>query len=253
LQARKELVKKYQSKAERLQPSTRPEFVPEHDHKTHQVQNHPTYAAMVESLDASVGRVMSELERLGLQQNTVIVFTSDNGGLSTAEGSPTSNYPLRAGKGWPYEGGVREPYIIFWPGVTRAGAQYATPIISLDLYPTFLEMAGAKVPAEQQIHGQSIVSMLKGGSLPERDLFWHYPHYSNQGTRPNAVIRSGDFKLIEWFEDRTVELYNLRNDESESRDLSKTMPELAPKLRNRLHAWQKEMDAQVPSPNPEYK
>ena len=143
---------------------------------------------MIESVDQSVGRVMQKLAELGLEDNTIVIFNSDNGGLSTAEGSPTSNVPLRAGKGWNYEGGLREPLIVAWPGVIKPGSECRSPVISTDYYPTLLEAVGLPPRLQQTLDGVSVVALLKGKSMPERPLFWHYPHYSNQGGRP---VRSG--------------------------------------------------------------
>ena len=207
---------------------------------------------MLQSLDESVGRVVQRLAELGLEENTIVVFTSDNGGLATSEGSPTSNLPLRAGKGWHYEGGVREPLIIRWLGVTKPGSVCKAPMISTDYYPTFLEIAGLALRPGQHMDGVSLVPLLKGGTRPERPLFWHYPHYSNQGGGPGGAVRSGDFKLIEWFEDMRVELFNLKDDIGERHDLAATMPEKAAALRQQLHDWQQSVKAAMPTPNPDY-
>jgi arylsulfatase A-like enzyme len=207
---------------------------------------------MVQSLDESVGRVIQKLAELGLEENTVVVFTSDNGGLSTFEGSPTSNVPLRTGKGWHYEGGVREPLLILWPGVTRPGSVCRAPMISTDYYPTLLEIAGLPLRPEQHVDGVSLVPLLKGGTRPERPLFWHYPHYSNQGGGPGGVVRLGNYKLIEWFEDMRVELFDLRDDLSERRNLAAQMPEKTAALRQLLHEWRQNVHADMPTPNPDY-
>ena len=194
-----------------------------------QVQDHPVYAAMVESLDQSVGRIMATLERLELaDERTIVIFTSDNGGLSTSEGSPTSNVPLREGKGWPYEGGVRVPLIVRWPGVTKPGAVCREPVISTDFFPTLLEMAGRPPLPERHLDGVSLVPAAEGGRRArERPLFWHYPHYGNQGGAPVGASRLGDLKLIEWFEDDRVELFDLRDDPGETRNLADDRPEAA--------------------------
>jgi len=252
-QAKAELVAKYRAKAARLAPPAGPEFLPEGKQRTRQIQNQPIYAAMVQSVDESVGRVMQKLAELGIDGNTVVVFTSDNGGLSTSEGAPTSNLPLRGGKGWHYEGGVREPLIVRWPGVTQPGSICRAPMISTDYYPTFLQMAGLPLRPRQHIDGVSLVPLLRGGTLAERRLFWHYPHYSNQGGGPGGAVRVGDFKLIEWFEDMRVELFNLREDVSEKHDLAAAMPEKAAALRRQLHDWRKDIMAVMPTPNPDYK
>lgn len=252
-QAKPELVEKYRTKAAQLPPPRGPEFRAEGKTKARQVQNQPVYAAMIQSLDESVGRIMDTLGRLGLAQNTVVVFTSDNGGLSTAEGSPTSNSPLRAGKGWPYEGGVCEPLIIRGPGVSTPGTVCDVPMISTDYYPTFLDLAGLPLRPAQHADGVSLAPLLKGGTLPERPLFWHYPHYSNQGGAPDGAVRLGDYKLIEWYEDMRAELFNLKNDQGEARDLATEQPQTVTALRERLHDWRRSVNADMPTPNPDYR
>lgn len=250
-QAKPAWIAKFKTKAQALPVRTGAEFLPEGKSQTRQIQDRPVYAAMLASLDESVGRIMAQLADLGLEKNTVIVFTSDNGGLSTSEGSPTSNVPLRAGKGWNYEGGIREPLLVKWPGVTHAGAICQTPMISTDFYPTFLEVAGVRPVAGQQGDGVSLVPLLKGGAIPERSLYWHYPHYGNQGGSPSGAIRLSGFKLVEWFEGMRVELFNLQEDIAEQHDLSTALPEKAAALRQELHAWRNRTKASMPEPNPD--
>lgn len=220
------------------------------------LQNNPIYAAMVASVDESVERIMKALDDLNLAGHTAVIFTSDNGGLASAEykgQTPTSNKPLRAGKGFLYEGGIREPLIVKWPGVTRPGSQCDVPVIGTDFYPTILEMAGVTKDPGNPADGVSIVPLLKQTGIPKRDaLFWHYPHYSNQGGRPGAAMRQGDFKLIEWYEDGSVELYNLRDDLGETHNLAVQMPEKARAMKTRLDAWLKELNPEMPKPNPDY-
>ncbi len=251
LQAKPDLIAKYEAKAARNVPPG-PEFALDLGRRVLQVQNHPVYASMVEGLDVSVGRIFDRLTALGLDQNTVIVFTSDNGGLSTAEGTPTSNVPLRMGKGWNYEGGIREPLLVRWPGVTRPGSVCDAPVISMDYYPTLLEMAGLPPRPEQHADGASLGPLLRGGTRPDRPLFWHYPHYSNQGGSPSGAVRVGDYKLIEWFEDNRVQVFNLKEDPEERHDLSPHMPEKAAALRQQLGDWRSAVDAQMPTQNPDY-
>ncbi len=253
LQARPEVIAKYQAKAARL-ASAGPEFSSDLGRQVRQVQRHAIYAAMVESLDDSVGRIMKKLAELGLDQNTVIIFTSDNGGLSTAEGSPTSNLPLRMGKGWNFEGGVREPLLVNWPGVALPSSVCDVPMISTDYYPTLLEMALLPPRPQQHLDGVSLVPLLQGRTAPnERALFWHYPHYSNQGGGPGGAVQMGDFKLIEDFEDMRVQLFNLKTDVGEEHDLAARMPEKAAALREQLHAWREAVQAQMMTPNPDYR
>ena len=251
MQAKAEVIAKYKVKAA-SRPAIGPEFITDNGRQVRQVQNHPIYAAMVESLDESVGRVLSKLTELGLDKNTVVIFTSDNGGLSTSEGTPTSNLPLRGGKGWPYEGGVREPLLVKWPGVIPSDSVSREPMISTDYFPTLLEIAGLPAQPERHLDGQSFVSALKGDSLSERPLFWHYPHYSNQGGAPNGAVRVGNFKLIEWYEDMRVELYNLNDDLGEHHDLAVSMPEKTAALRSLLHNWRTQVKAQMPTLNLSY-
>lgn len=211
-------------------------------------QKNATYAAMVRSVDQSMASLRAELKSAGVDQNTLILFTSDNGGLTT--GKQTSNAPLRDGKCYPYEGGLRIPLIAVWPGHVRAGSTCDTPVISNDYMSTFAQLTGATAPAND---GLSIVPLLVGNGLfPDwRTLFWHYPHYWNgEGVRPYGVVRSGDFKLIEFYEKMNVELYNLKEDPSETKDLATALPEKANELREKLHHWRTDVGALMPTPNP---
>ena len=247
LMAPKDRVAKYRAKAGKIAGA---EFGDEEQvfgnraRKVRILQKHAVYAAMIESMDRAVGKVLGKLEELGLDKKTVVMFMSDNGGLSTSEGSPTSNLPLRGGKGWLYEGGIREPYLIKWPGVTRPGSTSDTPVISTDFYPTILEIAGLPLNPGHHKDGVSLVPLLKGsGGLKREALYWHYPHYSNQGGIPGGAIRMGDFKLIERFEDGRTHLYDLGNDIGERHDLAEKMPAKVAAMRKRLHAWYREVDA----------
>jgi arylsulfatase A-like enzyme len=212
-----------------------------------------TYAAMIASVDEAVGRVLGKIADLGLAERTLIVFTSDNGGLLRS----TSNVPLRAGKGSSYEGGVRVPAVVKWPGVTRPGSVCDEPIITPDFYPTLLEIAGARGDAGHNAHvdGRSIVPLLKDPSARlERDvLYWHYPHYHPGGATPYGAIRARDWRLVEFYEDMHVELYNLKQDVGEQHDRAKELPDRAKELRERLHAWRQAVGAQMPKANPDYK
>ena len=250
LMAREDLQKKYEAKRAKL--GLKEKWGSEGPREVRQVQEHAVYAAMVEAMDLAVGKVLAKLDELGLRENTIVIFTSDNGGLSTSEGSPTSNLPLRGGKGWAYEGGIREPLVVRWPAVIKPGGVVNTPVSSPDFFPTLLEVAGAKPQPGQTLDGASLIPVLKGGSLPERGLFWHYPHYGNQGGAPNAAVRRGDYKLIEWFEDGRVELFDVKQDIGERNDLAAKQPERVVALREELHAWQKSVGAKFPTPNPRY-
>ena len=252
LEARPDLLAKYKAKKAGMQAGSGPEFLPEGDYKVRQVQDVAVYGAMVESLDESVGRVMAKLKELGLDQKTVVIFFSDNGGLSTAQGWPTSNLPLRGGKGWNYEGGIREPLSVKWPGVTKAGSVCGEPVISTDFYPTLMEMAGLRSARQGPMDGVSLAPVLKGEKMADRPLFWHYPHYSDQGGRPSGVVRDGEYKLIERYEDMGTELYDLKDDPGEKTDLASQMPGKVAELRGMLHGWRKEVDAAMPVANPIY-
>jgi arylsulfatase A-like enzyme len=207
---------------------------------------------MIETLDRNVGRLMEKLTELGLEDQTIVFFMSDNGGLATAEGSPTSNLPLRAGKGWLYEGGIREPMFIRWPGSGTAGQVCSVPVTSTDFYPTMLEMAGLEARPKQHVDGISLVPLFRGDSLAPRALFWHYPHYSNQGGKPGAAIRFGDLKLIEFFEDQHVELYDLAADPGEKNNLADQLNGRRDELLRMLHRWQISTGAKGMDPNPGY-
>jgi len=208
---------------------------------------------MIESLDENIGRLLEELEKQNLKEETLIVFTSDNGGLSTAEGSPTCNLPLAEGKGWMYEGGVREPLLISWPGTVRFGSFCSEPVISPDFYPTLLEAAGLPLRPDQHRDGISLMPLLKGaGSLKREALFWHYPHYGNQGGTPGSSVLRYPWKLIEFFEDGRLELYNLKDDPGENANKADDEKALTIEMRDRLHEWQKKAGALIPDKNTEF-
>ncbi len=214
-------------------------------------QTNATYAAMMESLDESVGRILAKLDELKLAENTLVIFTSDNGGLVSPP--VTSNQPLRTGKGNVYEGGIRVPLIVRWPGKIKSSITDA-PVSTADFFPTFLEFAGMKLPTTEPIDGVSLVPLLTGaGSLQPRELFWHYPHYSPQGGEPGGAIREGDFKLVQMFEEGRIELYNLSEDIGETKNLAETNPEKALELVNKLDLWRRTVGAQMMLPNPGYK
>jgi len=226
-------------------------------------QTNAVYAAMIDSLDQSVGRVLDRLEEYGLSENTVVFFFSDNGGLATLEGPntpATSNHPLRNGKGYLQEGGIREPLLVRWPGRLAAGRVVNTPVSSIDFFPTILQLAGVSETAP--VDGVSLVPVLEGaGGLPREALFWHYPHYANQvrspgapaGGGPGAAVRQGNWKLIQHFETGFHELYNLEEDLSEERNLAEAMPDKVQELAHRLFDWQNKVKAQWPSQNPNFR
>lgn len=250
-QAKPEIIQKFSDKLAKMNASAEPEYIKDGRTRTRHLQTDAIYAAMVASLDESVGRVLKEIHDAGLESNTIVIFTSDNGGLATSEGWPTSNYPLRAGKGWLYEGGIREPLLVSYPGHI-APAVSAVPVIGTDFFPTLLALAGLPAQPQQALDGKDFSSALNGGTLPARKFFWHYPHYSNQLGSPASAVRDGDFKLIEWFEDNHVELYNLKGDVGELHDLAAQFPEKAAALREELRAWRESVNAKMPVPNPRY-
>ena len=253
LMTREDLKVKYEEKAKSFPAKAWGEEPPR---KVRLVQNHPVYAGMVEAMDQAVGKVLDHLKETGLDKTTVVFTMSDNGGLSTSEGHPTSNLPLRAGKGWLYEGGIREPMLIKWPGNTSSGSISDVPVISTNFYPTILEMAGLELRPEQHIDGMSMVNLLTDSHtnihIDTQSLFFHYPHYGNQGGTPGAAIRKGNYKLIEFFEDGRLELYDLSEDIGEKNNLSDLMPKLRDELLEELHQWQKDVDARMPARNPYY-
>ena len=249
LQAPADLVKKYEAKLA-AHPSAEPAIVDNSPDGRQRVrQTHPTYAAMVESLDRSVGGILETLTALGLRENTIVVFTSDNGGLSTAEGMPTSNLPWRAGKGWAYEGGVREPLLVAWPGHIPAGTVSDEVITTTDFFPTLLELAGLPLQPAAHVDGRSFATVLRttGVHLTERPIFWHYPHYSNQRGLPHGAMRAGRWKLIEWFETGRTELFDLDTDPGETTDQSARQPARAAELLRQLQEWRKQVGAQMPT------
>ena len=249
LGAPQDLVDKYTEKRKKL--GLDDEWGKEGDSKVRLNQSLPVYAALVENMDKAVGKVLDALKTNGLDKNTIVVFMSDNGGLATAEGQPTTNLPLRTGKGWLYEGGIREPMVIHWPGVTKAGSVSNQVTISTDFYPTLLDMAGLPALPEQHVDGVSLVPVLKGKKLNRGPVFWHYPHYGNQGGSPGSAVRDGDWKLIEWFEEgRGLELYNLKSDIGEQNNLAAKNPEKRKEMYALLQKWQKEVGANMPSKNP---
>ncbi|HUV65016.1 MAG TPA: sulfatase, partial [Sedimentisphaerales bacterium] len=242
LQAKAELIEKYKNK-----PGSNG-------------QSNPTYAAMIESSDQGVGRIMARLDELNLAENTIVFFFSDNGGVKGI----TSNEPLRGGKGMLYEGGIREPMAVRWPSVVKPGSTCDTPIIGVDFYPTILEMTGAPKPAGKLLDGESIVPLLKGAkALKRKALFWHFPAYLEgkaEGardphfrTRPGGAVRAGDWKLIEYFEDGALELYNLKDDIGEQKNLAEALPDKTAELHKLMLTWRKALNAPVPTElNPEY-
>jgi uncharacterized sulfatase len=220
--------------------------------------NNPVYAAMVEHLDTHTGRILKKLDDLDLAERTIVIFFSDNGGLREAYGGyrgkrqiVSTNAPLRDEKGTVYEGGVREPLIVRWPGVVKPGTTCSVPVTSVDFYPTFLQIVGAKRDPKHALDGETILPLLRQTGTLERDaIYWHYPHYHH--SRPAGAIREGDWKLIEFFEDGQLELYNLKRDIGEKNNLAPKMPEKAAELQQKLAKWRKSVGAKMPTANPNY-
>lgn len=252
LQAPDSLVQKYEAKRAEMRRPERPVKAEEHGHEWLLQQQNPVFAAMVETMDQTVGRVRKALREAGVADNTVVIFTSDNGGLATDHPS-TSNYPLRGGKGWLYEGGIRVPLIIRWPGETGPGRVSRIPVFGTDLYRTILGTTGTSVPEGQGLDGRTLVPLLRQtGQLELKRRHWHYPHYHGAGNVPSGAMRSGSFKLVQYFGTDEVELYNLSDDMREEQDLSARRPALTDSLLGRLRRWRSRVDAQMPTPNPDY-
>ncbi len=238
LEARQTLIEKYEKKPK---PETG--------------VNNPIYAAMIEHVDNSVGRIMKKLDGLGLSENTVLIFFSDNGGLRQRfdKTGPivSTNAPLRDEKGSLYEGGVREPLIVRWPGVIEAGSVCGVPVTSVDFYPTFLELSGAQGDSKHALDGESLAPLLKQSGGPKRDaIYWHYPHYHH--STPAGAIRQGDWKLIEFFDDGRLELYNLREDIGEKNNLAGKESARAMAMQRKLAVWRESVRAEMPVKNPDY-
>ena len=219
-------------------------------------QNNPIYAAMLESLDESVGRIVAKLDELKLSDRTIVLFTSDNGGLATTEGDntpATSNAPLREGKGWLYEGGIRVPLLVKWPGNVKGNSTSDVPVCGIDLFPTLRDACVLESDKSISTDGVSLLPLLKqSGTIAREALFWHYPHYANQGGKPGAVIRSGEWKLLEFYEEGRRELFHVAKDVSESNNLAEQQPDRVRDLSDKLAAWRKSVGALMPEPNPNY-
>jgi arylsulfatase A-like enzyme len=261
LQAPAALVKKYQEKRKGILQPGQSAFVKDEPWMQYEkgwqrrvVQDNPVYAAMIENIDSNIGRILAKLEALKIADNTIILFTSDNGGLSTAEGSPTANGPLRAGKGWLYEGGLRVPFIMYGPGVMQEQHTTAIPVTTADIFPTLAAMENKNHRPDPLMDGADILQLLKDtASAINRTLYWHYPHYSNQGGRPGAAIREGAWKLIYNYENDSIQLYNLSNDMSERNNLASMQPEKAAVMKQKLMQWLQVNKASAPIPNKDYK
>ena len=244
-------VDSFYQKREEMFGDTKAEPVRERDGSSRSRQDNAQYASMIAAVDDSVGAILAKLEALELDDSTAVFFFSDNGGLCTLGGQrtgPTSNLPLRSGKGWLYEGGVREPMLVRVPRVTEPGSTCDTPVVSMDFYPTMLQLAGLPLQPEHHADGQSLLPLLRGESVQSRTFYWHYPHYHGSSWKPGASIRDGEWKLIEFYHWDDVELYNLAEDPGEQHDLSQARPEVVKRLREKLRNWQTDMHARMPVP-----
>lgn len=260
LQAPTALVNKYEEKKNRLDFQNKDRFAKdeawmqfENGWKRRLVQDNPVYAAMIENMDWNIGRIISKVKESGIENNTLIIFTSDNGGLSTSEGSPTVNGPLRAGKGWLYEGGIRVPLILYWKGKVIPGSVSDLPVSTADIYPTIAKAMDEKYEPDQSIDGTDVFRLLDTpDKYRQRNLFWHYPHYSNQGGRPGSVIREGNYKLIYHYEDKSLELYDIIHDVGEKNEIATSNKVMVRKLKKKLVKWLKQTHALFPGPNPDF-
>jgi len=260
MQAKEEHIRKFKEKAASMDIADKDPFTRDREwirpsmsdnYKERIIQTNPVYAAMIFSVDENIGRFLGKLRELGLERNTIVFFTSDNGGLSTSEGSPTCNSPLRAGKGWLYEGGIRVPLIIKYPGKCKPATLIKTPVSSVDFFPSIVEMTGS-LYENVKTDGISILRLFKKDKFPERPLYWHYPHYSNQGVEPGSAVRKGKYKLIDNFESGRQELYDLEKDLSETDDISQTNPEKTRELIKLLNDWREKNNAKMMEPNPDW-
>ncbi len=259
MQAPTALVNKYKQKQKDLRINQDSIFrkdeawmAPEKSWKQRVVQSQPVYAAMVENMDTNIGKIMRKLQEMGIADNTMVIFTSDNGGLSTSEGSPTTNFPLRAGKGWMYEGGIRVPFIIKWPGQSSKNHLSDIPVQTADIFATCIKAMGEKTNPKE-IDGKPIQYLIKNPkNASKRSLYWHYPHYSNQGGKPSSAILQYPYKLIYNHEDKSYELYNLKTDQSEQQNLSGIQSKISKKMSAQLQQWFTEVNAVFPDQNPKY-
>ena len=291
IQGRKDLVKKYEEKLANMSPTVGPDYILEPNpdgpaisaekmksleetdelalHQKERVwwvkqkQDNVEFAGMIEATDESLARIRAKLQELGLEENTIIIFTGDNGGMSASNqyrgiNHPretlnsrfaSSNLPLRGAKGWNYEGGIRVPLIVHWPGNIQPSSKSHALVTGTDYYPTLLEMLGFPPLPDQHVDGRSFVPALKAEVYNRGPIYWHFPHYSNHGYQsPNGAIRAGRYKLIEYYENGTVQLFDLESDIGEKHDLAKSQPEIAERLKKQFHDWRAEVDAKMPYP-----
>jgi arylsulfatase A-like enzyme len=253
VQTTEELWQKYRDKAAKM-PPVHSRFEIDRTMPVRMVQDHPVYAGMIETMDDAVGRVMAAIEAQGIADRTIVVFTSDNGGVASGDAFATSNLPLRTGKGRQWEGGIRVPYYIHVPGMTDQGLESKVPVTGADFYPTLVDLAGLPLRNEQHQDGQSLVPLMKGDAEAiaagnSRPLIWHYPHYGNQGGEPSGIYRQGPWKLIHYYEDGRSELYNIESDLGERNDLATAEPNRASQMKAKLKEFLESVGAKFPSPD----
>ncbi len=252
IQTTQEKWSKYRDKAE-AQGIKETGFNMERKLPIRQNQDNPVYAGLVESVDDAVGLVMNGLQALGLDKNTIVIFTSDNGGVASGDNFSTANLPQRGGKGYQWEGGIRVPYVIYVPWANKSGNEIEYPVTSADFFPTILHYANLNLLSNQHIDGISLRPLIEKGKKPkERALYWHYPHYGNQGGDPSSIIRKGDWKLIHYYEDGKNELYNLKTDSSEKINLVDIHPRISNQLYANLKKWLVSVGAKYPIPDPDF-
>ena len=245
IQCTKEHWKKYRDAAAK-NPHQGDRFKIDRTLPVRQVQDNPVYAGLIENMDTAVGRVMACLKEQGLDENTIVLFTGDNGGVSSGDNFSSSMLPYRGGKGRQWEGGIRVPFYIKAPGVTKPGSLCATPVTGADFFPTMLDLAGLDLMPQQHVDGVSLKPLLKGDGIADRSVFWHYPHYGNQGGEPSSIIIKGDYKLIHYYEDGRNELYRPGKDIGEQKNLAGVEPERTAALWKELDAFLKSSGAKRP-------
>ncbi|RAV28095.1 sulfatase [Sinomicrobium soli] len=252
IQTTKEKWQKYREKARENGIAERG-FTMEKNLPIRQTQDNPVYAGLVEAMDDAIGVVLDGLKESGLEKNTIVIFTSDNGGVASGDAYSTSNLPFRGGKGYQWEAGTRVPYLVYVPWQKSGGKHCDDPVTGADFYPTLLDYAGIDLPVEQPVDGVSLRPVIdRGEVLPERPLFWHYPHYGNQGGEPSSVIREGDWKLIHYYEDNRDELYHINDDPYEQENLAGRYPDKVSGLRNKLKSWLTGVGARYPTEDSEF-
>jgi arylsulfatase A-like enzyme len=253
IQTSRSLFNKYQAKAEKMGlTGEKKRFIFDRTQAVRQVQDNPIYAGMMENMDDGVGVVLEKLKELGLDKNTVVIFTSDNGGVSSGDAYATACLPFRGGKGRQWEGGIRQPFYVHVPGLADEEKFIAVPATGADFYPTILDLAGLELKPEQHVDGVSLKKAMQGQAMAKRDLFWHYPHYGNQGGEPSSIIRSGNWKLIHYYEDGRNELYKIDDDIGEQNDLAANHPEKGQELAKKLESWLQEKNVKFPEKDKRY-